>query len=77
MKGMRRQSIIANCAAKKIDIIPYSEETCLRAKSAQPAKVTRVQIVDPEMRKLEVIVEDRTLSGHRQKGPETSASPAN
>jgi len=48
---------------EKIDIIPYNEETVAFAQKAlSPAKVTRVQITDPENRKLEVIVEDSQLS---------------
>jgi len=63
MKGMRVQSIIRELRGEKIDIIPYSEETVAFAQKAlSPAKVTRVQIVDPELRKLEVIVEDSQLS---------------
>jgi transcription termination/antitermination protein NusA len=63
MKGMRVQSIIRELRGEKIDIIPYSEETVAFAQKAlSPAKVTRVQIVDPESRKLEVIVEDSQLS---------------
>jgi N utilization substance protein A len=63
MKGMRVQSIIRELRGEKIDIIPYSEETVAFAQKAlSPAKVTRVQIVDPEERRLEVIVEDTQLS---------------
>jgi N utilization substance protein A len=63
MKGMRVQSIIRELRGEKIDIIPYSEETVAFAQKAlSPAKVTRVQITDPEARKLEVIVEDSQLS---------------
>jgi N utilization substance protein A len=63
MKGMRVQSIIRELRGEKIDIIPYSEETVAFAQKAlSPAKVTRVQIVDPENKKLEVIVEDSQLS---------------
>jgi N utilization substance protein A len=63
MKGMRVQSIIRELRGEKIDIIPYSEETVAFAQKAlSPAKVTRVQIIDPETRKLEVIVEDSQLS---------------
>ena len=63
MKGMRVQSIISELRGEKIDIIPYSEETVAFAQKAlSPAKVTRVQIVDPETKKLEVIVEDSQLS---------------
>ena len=63
MKGMRVQSIIRELRGEKIDIIPYNEDTLVFAqKSLSPAKVTRVQIVDPEERRLEVIVEDTQLS---------------
>jgi N utilization substance protein A len=63
MKGMRVQSIIRELRGEKIDIIPYSEDTVTFAQKAlSPAKVTRVQIVDPENKKLEVIVEDTQLS---------------
>jgi transcription termination/antitermination protein NusA len=63
MKGMRVQSIIRELRGEKIDIIPYSEDTVLFAQKAlSPAKVTRVQIIDPETRHLEVIVEDTQLS---------------
>ena len=63
MKGMRVQSIIRELRGEKIDIIPYSEETIAFAQKAlSPAKVTRVQIVDPEEKRLEVIVEDTQLS---------------
>jgi transcription termination/antitermination protein NusA len=60
---MRVQSIIRELRGEKIDIIPYSEETVAFAQKAlSPAKVTRVQITDPENHKLEVIVEDSQLS---------------
>jgi N utilization substance protein A len=63
MKGMRVQSIIRELRGEKIDIIPYNEETVTFAQKAlSPAKVTRVQIIDPENKKLEVIVEDSQLS---------------
>jgi transcription termination/antitermination protein NusA len=63
MKGMRVQSIIRELRGEKIDIIPYSEETIAFAQKAlSPAKVTRVQIVDPDEKRLEVIVEDTQLS---------------
>ena len=63
MKGMRVQSIIRELRGEKIDIIPYHEDTVTFAQKAlSPAKVTRVQIVDAEERRLEVIVEDMQLS---------------
>src|ERR1700720_518357 len=63
MKGMRVQSIIRELRGEKIDIIEFSDETVAFAQKAlSPAKVTRVQIIDPETKKLEVIVEDSQLS---------------
>jgi N utilization substance protein A len=63
MKGMRVQSIIRELRGEKIDIIPFNDETVAFAQKAlSPAKVTRVQIVDPEEKRLEVIVEDTQLS---------------
>jgi N utilization substance protein A len=63
MKGMRVQSIIRELRGEKIDIIPWNEETISFAQKAlSPAKVTRVQLVDPEEKRLEVIVEDTQLS---------------
>ena len=63
MKGMRVQSIIRELRGEKIDIIPHNEETVAFAQKAlSPAKVTRVQIIDPEEKRLEVIVEDTQLS---------------
>src|SRR6202789_3610878 len=63
MKGMRVQSIIRELRGEKIDIIPYSEETVAFAQKAlSPAKVTRVQLVDPEEKRLGMIVDDTQLS---------------
>ena len=63
MKGMRVQSIIRELRGEKIDIIPFSEDTITFAQKAlSTAKVTRVQIVDPAEKRLEVIVEDMQLS---------------
>jgi N utilization substance protein A len=63
MKGMRVQSIIRELRGEKIDIIPYNEDILLFAQKAlSPAKVTRVQAVDMEEKRLEVIVEDTQLS---------------
>src|ERR1700730_76023 len=63
MKGMRVQSIIRELRGEKIDIIPYNEETIAFAQKAlSPAKVTRVQVVPPEEKGLEVIDEDTQLS---------------
>ena len=63
MKGMRVQSIIRELRGEKIDIIPYNEDILMFAqKGLSPAKVTRVQAVDVEEKRLEVIVEDTQLS---------------
>jgi N utilization substance protein A len=63
MKGMRVQSIIRELRGEKIDIIPFNEDILLFAQKAlSPAKVTRVQVVDAEEKRLEVIVEDMQLS---------------
>src|ERR1700726_4262119 len=63
MKGMRVQSIIRELRGEKIDIIPFNEDTVAFAqKGLSPAKVTRVQIIDSEEKRLEVIVEDTQLS---------------
>ena len=63
MKGMRVQSIIRELKGEKIDIIEFNDDTSMFAqKSLSPAKVSRVQIVDPAAKRLEVIVEDSQLS---------------
>src|SRR6202142_2364551 len=63
MKGMRVQSIIRELRGEKIDIIEFSDDSISFAQKAlSPAKVTRVQIIDPEEKRLEVIVEDTQLS---------------
>lgn len=63
MKGMRVQSIIRELRGEKIDIIQFSEDPVVFATNAlSPAKITRVAIVDPEGRHMEVIVDDSQLS---------------
>jgi N utilization substance protein A len=63
MKGMRVQSIIRELRGEKIDIIEYNEEiTTFAEKALQPAKVSRVSIVDLAEKQLEVIVDDTQLS---------------
>jgi N utilization substance protein A len=63
MKGMRVQSIIRELRGEKIDIIEYSDEiTTFAEKALQPAKVSRVSIVDLAEKSLEVIVDDTQLS---------------
>ncbi len=63
MKGMRVQSIIRELRGEKIDIIQFSEDPVVFATNAlSPAKISRVAIVDPEGRHMEVIVDDTQLS---------------
>ncbi|HWB31737.1 MAG TPA: transcription termination factor NusA [Acidobacteriaceae bacterium] len=63
MKGMRVQSIIRELRGEKIDIIEFSEEiTTFAEKALQPAKVSKVSIVDLNEKQLEVIVDDTQLS---------------
>src|SRR6201984_3657272 len=63
MKGMRVQSIIRELRGEKIDIIEYHEDPVTFAEKAlQPAKVSRVSIVDASDKHLEVVVDDTQLS---------------
>jgi N utilization substance protein A len=63
MKGMRVQSIIRELRGEKIDIIEFHEDPVVFAEKAlQPAKVSRVTILDPGDKHLEVVVDDSQLS---------------
>src|SRR3954467_252001 len=63
MKGMRVQSIIRELRGEKIDIIEYHEDpVTLAEKALQPAKVSRVTVVDQADKHLEVVVDDSQLS---------------
>src|SRR5438309_3662990 len=63
MKGMRVQSIIRELRGEKIDIVEYHEDAVVFAEKAlQPAKVSRVTIVDSGEKHLEVVVDDSQLS---------------
>jgi transcription termination/antitermination protein NusA len=63
MKGMRVQSIIRELRGEKIDIIEYHEDPVgFAEKALQPAKVSRVTVLDPGGKQLEVIVDDTQLS---------------
>jgi transcription termination/antitermination protein NusA len=63
MKGMRVQSIIRELRGEKIDIIEYHEDPVTFAEKAlQPAKVSRVTVIDPGEKHLEVVVDDTQLS---------------
>src|SRR5438876_9027433 len=59
MKGMRVQSIIRELRGEKIDIIEFSDDQVVFATHAlSPAKISRVSIVDPVGKHMEVIVDD-------------------
>src|ERR1700741_1917196 len=63
MKGMRVQSIIRELRGEKIDIIEYHEDAVTFAEKAlQPAKVSRVTVIDASDKHLEVVVDDSQLS---------------
>jgi N utilization substance protein A len=63
MKGMRVQSIIRELHGEKIDIIEYHEDAVTFAEKAlQPAKVSKVTVVDSGAKHLEVVVDDSQLS---------------
>jgi N utilization substance protein A len=63
MKGMRVQSIIRELRGEKIDIIEYQEDPVAFAEKAlQPAKVSRVTVLEGQEKHLEVIVDDSQLS---------------
>jgi transcription termination/antitermination protein NusA len=63
MKGMRVQSIIRELRGEKIDIIEYHEDSVTFAEKAlQPAKVSRVTVIDSSEKHLEVVVDDSQLS---------------
>jgi N utilization substance protein A len=63
MKGMRVQSIIRELRGEKIDIIEYHDDPVTFAEKAlQPAKVSRVTVLEGQERHLEVIVDDSQLS---------------
>jgi N utilization substance protein A len=63
MKGMRVQSIIRELRGEKIDIIEYHEDAVTFAEKAlQPAKVSKVSVIDTSDKHLEVVVDDTQLS---------------
>jgi N utilization substance protein A len=63
LKGSRVQAIIRELKNEKIDIVRYDEDP-LRfiANALNPAKAIRVGIVDPDNRRVEVVVDDEQLS---------------
>jgi len=60
---MRVQSIIRELRNEKIDIIEFSDDPVVFATHAlSPAKITRVAIINPTEKHMEVIVDDSQLS---------------
>ncbi len=63
MKGMRVQSIIRELRGEKIDIIEFNEDAVVFATHAlSPAKISRVMLLAPGEKHMEVIVDDTQLS---------------
>ena len=61
--GARARAVMAELHGEKIDIVDWSEDPMLfLAQALQPARVTDVQIVDPEARAARIIVPDYQLS---------------
>ncbi|MGH9462864.1 MAG: transcription termination factor NusA [Vicinamibacteria bacterium] len=63
IKGSRVQNIIRELRGEKIDIVEWSEDPRTFAINAlNPAKVSRVSVVDEKEKVMEVIVEEKQLS---------------
>jgi len=63
MKGSRINSIIRELRGEKIDIVQWSDDPASYASNAlNPAKISKVLIVDPIERRMEVIVEEKQQS---------------
>jgi N utilization substance protein A len=63
LKGSRVQAIIRELKNEKIDIVRFDEEiTRFIANALNPAKALRVNIMDLETRRVEVVVDDEQLS---------------
>jgi N utilization substance protein A len=63
MKGSRVQAVIRELRGEKIDIVQYSDDPSVFVSNAlNPARTSRVAIVDEANRVMEVIVEDDQLS---------------
>jgi N utilization substance protein A len=63
MKGSRINSIIRELRGEKIDIVQWSEDPAQYASNAlNPAKISKVLIVDASDKRMEVIVEEKQQS---------------
>ena len=63
MKGSRINNIIRELRGEKIDIVQWSEDPAQYAANAlNPAKISRVLILDPVEKRMEVVVEEKQQS---------------
>ena len=63
MKGSRVQAVIRELRGEKIDIVQFSDDASMFVANAMnPARTSRVTIIDEPSRTMEVIVEDDQLS---------------
>jgi N utilization substance protein A len=63
MKGSRINSIIRELRGEKIDIVQWSDDPAQYAANAlNPAKISKVLIIDPADKRMEVIVEEKQQS---------------
>jgi transcription termination/antitermination protein NusA len=63
MKGSRINAIIRELRGEKIDIVQWSEDPAQYAANAlNPAKISKVLIIDPSDKRMEVIVEEKQQS---------------
>jgi N utilization substance protein A len=63
MKGSRINAIIRELRGEKIDIVQWSDDPAQYAANAlNPAKISKVLIVDPTGKRMEVIVEEKQQS---------------
>jgi len=63
MKGSRINSIIRELRGEKIDIVQWSDDAASYAANAlNPAKISKVLIIDPVEKRMEVIVEEKQQS---------------
>ncbi len=63
MKGSRINSIIRELKGEKIDIVQWSDDPAQYAANAlNPAKISKVLIIDPSEKRMEVIVEEKQQS---------------
>jgi transcription termination/antitermination protein NusA len=63
MKGSRINAIIRELRGEKIDIVQWSEDAAQYAANAlNPAKISKVLIIEPSEKRMEVIVEEKQQS---------------